>query len=70
MSRLQPQCMVSGRLGNDRGDFAVMADNAYPDYKIGVPCRHRPRFSTRHGVIALGRNGEVWIKRLMRSYVV
>ena len=37
VSRLQPQCMVSGRLGNDRGDFAVMADNAYPDYKIGVP---------------------------------
>ena len=32
--------------------------------------RHRPRFSTRHGVIALGRNGGVWIKRLMRSYVV
>ena len=29
--------MVSGRLGNDRGDFAVMGDNAYPDYKIGVP---------------------------------
>ncbi len=37
VTRLQPQCMVSGRLGNDRGDFAVMADNAYPDYKIGVP---------------------------------
>ena len=37
VSRLQPQCMVSGRLGNDRGDFAVMADNAYPNYKIGVP---------------------------------
>ncbi len=37
VTRLQPQCMVSGRLGNDRGDFAVMGDNAYPDYKIGVP---------------------------------
>lgn len=37
VSRLQPQCMVSGRLGNDRGDFAVMGDNVYPDYKIGVP---------------------------------
>lgn len=37
VSRLQSKCMVSGRLGNDRGDFAVMADNAYPDYKIGVP---------------------------------
>lgn len=37
VTRLQPQCMVSGRLGNDRGDFAVMGDNAYPDHKIGVP---------------------------------
>lgn len=37
VTRLQPQCMVSGRLGNDRGDFSVMADNEYPDYKIGVP---------------------------------
>ena len=37
VNRLQPRCMVSGRLGNDRGDFAVMGDNAYPDYKIGVP---------------------------------
>jgi alpha-L-fucosidase len=35
--RLQPNCMVSGRLGNDQGDFMVMADNHYPDYAIGVP---------------------------------
>ncbi len=35
--RLQPQCMISGRLGNDFVDFAVMADNEYPDYKLGVP---------------------------------
>lgn len=32
--RLQPGCMVSGRLGNDAGDFCVMGDNQYPDYKI------------------------------------
>ena len=37
VTRLQPQCMISGRLGNDRGDFAVMADNKIPDYKIGTP---------------------------------
>ena len=37
VSRLQPQCMISGRLGNDWVDFAVMADNEYPDYKLGVP---------------------------------
>ncbi|MDE5638897.1 MAG: alpha-L-fucosidase, partial [Odoribacter sp.] len=37
VSRLQPQCMISGRLGNDCSDFSVMADNEYPDYKMGVP---------------------------------
>lgn len=37
VNRLQPQCMISGRLGNDYVDFSVMADNEYPDYKIGVP---------------------------------
>jgi len=35
--RLQPACMVSGRLGNDAGDFCVMGDNNYPDYKIATP---------------------------------
>lgn len=35
--RLQPNCMVSGRLGNDAGDFCVMGDNNYPDYKIAAP---------------------------------
>lgn len=37
VNRLQPQCMISGRLGNDYVDFAVMGDNEYPDYKLGVP---------------------------------
>ncbi len=37
VNRLQPGCMISGRLGNDYVDFAVMADNEYPDYKLGVP---------------------------------
>ena len=35
--RLQPECMVSGRLGNDYADFAVMADNALPDYAMVMP---------------------------------
>lgn len=35
-----------------------MADNAYPDYKIGVPWQTPASFSMRHGVIALGRNGK------------
>src|SRR5690554_37359 len=37
VDRLQPGCMISGRLGNDYVDFAVMADNEYPEYKLGVP---------------------------------
>lgn len=37
VNRLQPNCMISGRLGNDFVDFAVMGDNEYPDYKLGVP---------------------------------
>lgn len=37
VNKLQPECMVSGRLGNDYIDFAVMADNEYPDYKLDVP---------------------------------
>ncbi len=37
VNRLQPQCMISGRLGNDYVDFAVMADNEYPDYKMNIP---------------------------------
>lgn len=37
VNRIQPQCMISGRLGNDYGDFCVMADNEYPEYKMGVP---------------------------------
>ncbi|WP_111592893.1 alpha-L-fucosidase [Chitinophaga dinghuensis] len=35
--QLQPGCMVSGRLGNDAGDFCVMGDNQYPDYAIASP---------------------------------
>ena len=35
--RLQPDCMVSGRLGNDRYDFCVMGDNQYPDATLQTP---------------------------------
>ncbi len=34
---LQPDCMVSGRLGNDQYDFSVMADNAYPERALQCP---------------------------------
>lgn len=35
--RLQPNCMIGSRIGNDMGDFNVMGDNQEPDYAIGVP---------------------------------
>jgi alpha-L-fucosidase len=35
--RLQPNCMIGSRVGNDMGDFTVMGDNQEPDYIIGVP---------------------------------
>jgi len=35
--RLQPDCMVSGRLGNNAYDFCVMGDNEYPEFKIDAP---------------------------------
>lgn len=34
--KLQPDCLVSGRLWNDEGDFAVMGDNASPDFRMGT----------------------------------
>ena len=37
VKKLQPDCMVSGRLGNNHYDFCVMGDNEYPDYKIDAP---------------------------------
>ncbi|MDJ1494196.1 alpha-L-fucosidase [Cytophagaceae bacterium DM2B3-1] len=35
--RLQPDCMIGSRIGNDMGDFTVMGDNQEPDYVIEVP---------------------------------
>lgn len=35
--QLQPDCMVSGRLGNDQYDFCVMGDNAYPESSLQTP---------------------------------
>lgn len=35
--KLQPECLVSGRLGNDCADFAVMPDNAVPEYVMDMP---------------------------------
>lgn len=35
--KLQPNCMVSGRVGNGWYDFAVMADNTYPEGALQAP---------------------------------
>ena len=37
VKELQPDCMVSGRLGNDVYDFAVMADNKLPGGSLQAP---------------------------------
>lgn len=37
VKKLQPNCMISGRIWNDQGDFVVMGDNLKPDFKMGVP---------------------------------
>lgn len=34
--KYQPDCMISGRLWNDMGDFAVMGDNNSPDFLMGT----------------------------------
>lgn len=34
---IQPECMVSGRIGNDVYDFAVMPDNSYPEGPLRSP---------------------------------
>ncbi len=34
---IQPDCKVSGRIGNDYGDFAVMPDNVIPDFLPNKP---------------------------------
>jgi alpha-L-fucosidase len=37
VKKFQPDCLVSGRIWNDQGDFAVMGDNASPDFRVGTP---------------------------------
>lgn len=37
VKEIQPDCMVSGRLGNDFYDFAVMADNRLPESALQAP---------------------------------
>ena len=41
---LQPECMVSGRLGNDVYDFAVMADNKLPQTALHAPWQSAASF--------------------------
>jgi len=37
INKMQPNCLVSGRIWNDQGDFVVMGDNYTPKFKMGVP---------------------------------
>lgn len=63
VNRLQPQCMISGRLGNDYVDFAVMADNEYPDYTLGIPWQTAASmFNETWGYRSWQERGEVQAK--------
>ncbi len=63
VNRLQPECMISGRLGNDYVDFSVMADNEYPDYQIGVPWQTAASmFDETWGYRSWQERGEVQLK--------
>ncbi|MBN1970483.1 MAG: alpha-L-fucosidase [Candidatus Delongbacteria bacterium] len=37
IKQIQPNCLVSGRIWNDQGDFVVMGDNYKPTFKMAVP---------------------------------
>ncbi|MEO9510962.1 MAG: alpha-L-fucosidase [Flavobacteriaceae bacterium] len=37
VKNLQPDCMISGRIFNDQGDFVVLGDNVQPDFKMDTP---------------------------------
>ncbi|MDD2635173.1 MAG: alpha-L-fucosidase [Bacteroidales bacterium] len=37
VKEIQPNCMISGRIWNNQGDFVVMGDNLKPDFKLAVP---------------------------------
>ncbi len=37
VKELQPECLISGRLGNGQGDFIVLGDNQLPEYKMDQP---------------------------------
>lgn len=37
VKKLQPDCMISGRLGNGQGDFMVLGDNEISENKMSLP---------------------------------
>ncbi|WP_449436023.1 alpha-L-fucosidase [Pedobacter steynii] len=65
--KLQPNCMIGSRIGNDMGDFNVMGDNQEPDYAIGVPWQSPASFLMKHGVIAHGKRGEAKKKKYAKN---
>ncbi|MEA5080212.1 MAG: alpha-L-fucosidase [Dysgonamonadaceae bacterium] len=72
VNTLQPECMISGRLGNDYIDFAVMADNEYPDYKLAVPWQTAASmFDETWGYRSWQQRGEVGpkVEEKLRSLV-
>lgn len=59
----QPECMVSGRLGNDFYDFAVMADNVLPDNALQAPWQSAASmFKETWGYRSWQKRGDVALK--------
>ena len=59
VDELQPNCMISGRLGNDYVDFSVMADNEYPIINWAFHGKQPHLFLMKHGDIVRGKSVEV-----------
>ncbi|WP_341833863.1 alpha-L-fucosidase [Chitinophaga pollutisoli] len=65
--KLQPNCMIGSRIGNNQGDFTVMGDNQEPDYIIGVPWQSPASFSTKPGDTVPGRSAAISTPRSAKN---
>jgi len=60
VKRVQPQCMVGGRMESNQGDFYVMTSDPMPNYRIGVPWQMaRPFFEGTWGYRSWQAGGKV-----------
>ncbi|TAJ14455.1 alpha-L-fucosidase [Marinilabiliaceae bacterium JC017] len=63
VKRLQPDCLISGRIWNDQGDFAVMGDNKSPEFQMGTPWQTpASMFDETWGYRSWQKRGDVKVK--------